>query len=68
MDKAQLQALARKHGTPLFVVDHDVIRRSYAEFKRHLPNVQVYYAVKANPAPEIIRTLYRLGSSFDVAS
>jgi ornithine decarboxylase len=33
-----------------------------------LPKVQAYYAVKANPAPEIIRTLYRAGASFDVAS
>jgi ornithine decarboxylase len=30
--------------------------------------VQAYYAVKANPAPEIVRTLYRAGASFDVAS
>jgi ornithine decarboxylase len=30
--------------------------------------VQAYYAVKANPDPEIIRTLYRAGASFDVAS
>jgi ornithine decarboxylase len=33
-----------------------------------LPKVQAYYAVKANPAPEIVRTLYRAGASFDVAS
>jgi ornithine decarboxylase len=30
--------------------------------------VQVYYAVKANSAPEIVRTFYEAGSSFDVAS
>ncbi len=30
--------------------------------------MQAYYAVKANPAPEIVRTLYRAGASFDVAS
>jgi ornithine decarboxylase len=30
--------------------------------------VQAYYAVKANPAPEIVRTLYQAGASFDVAS
>jgi ornithine decarboxylase len=30
--------------------------------------VQAYYSVKANPAPEIVRTLYRAGASFDVAS
>ncbi|HSW46561.1 MAG TPA: type III PLP-dependent enzyme [Phycisphaerae bacterium] len=65
---ASLKELARKHGTPLFIVDHDVLRRNYAEFRRHLPRVQVYYAVKANPAPEIVRTFYEAGSSFDVAS
>ena len=64
----QLQALAREHGTPLVVVNHDAIRENYALFKRHLPRVQGYYAVKANPAPEIVRTLFKAGASFDVAS
>jgi ornithine decarboxylase len=65
---AQLKTLAAEHGTPLFVVDHDALRRNYAEFRRRLPRVQAYYAVKANPAPEIVRTFYGLGASFDVAS
>jgi ornithine decarboxylase len=68
MTARQLQTIAREHGTPVVVVDHDVIRRNYAAFKRHLPKVQAYYAVKANPAPEIVRTLFRAGASFDVAS
>jgi ornithine decarboxylase len=68
MTKKLLLELARKHGTPLVVVDHDLLRRSYASFRRHLPKVQAYYAVKANPAPEILRTLYQAGASFDVAS
>ena len=50
------------------VIDHDVIRANYAAFKKHLPKVQAYYAVKANPEPAIIRALYRAGASFDVAS
>src|SRR6266576_3067004 len=64
----QLEDLAKEHGTPIVVIDHDQIRRNYAEFKKHLPKVQAYYAVKANPAPEIVRTLYKAGASFDVAS
>jgi ornithine decarboxylase len=64
----QLQAIARKHGTPVVVIDHEIIRRNYARYKKHLPKVQAYYAVKANPAPEIVSTLYELGASFDVAS
>ena len=68
MTSKQLQAIAKEHGTPVVVIDHDVIRANYAEFKKHLPNVQAYYAVKANPAPEIVRTLFKAGASFDVAS
>jgi ornithine decarboxylase len=64
----RLQKLAREHGTPLFVIDHDALRKAYREFRRYLPRVQVYYAVKANPDPEIVRTLFKEGASFDVAS
>ena len=66
--KELLQELAREHGTPIFVIDHEMIRENYREFKSHLPDVQVYFAVKANSDPEIVRTLFELGSSFDVAS
>ena len=53
-----LKQLAKKHGTPLFVVDHKVLRANYRQFKKHLPRVQAYYAVKANPDPAIVKTLY----------
>jgi len=68
MKTALLKELAHKHGTPLFIVDHEALRSNYAEFRRYLPRVQPYYAVKANADPAIIRTLYAIGSSFDVAS
>jgi ornithine decarboxylase len=68
MTKEQLQKLARKHGTPLVIIDHDALRKNYAEFRRHLPKVQCYFAVKANCEPAIIRTFYKAGASFDVAS
>jgi ornithine decarboxylase len=68
MTKHQIQTLARRHGTPLVIVDHDEIRRNYGLFRNHLPRVQCYFAVKANAEPAIIRTLYRAGASFDVAS
>jgi ornithine decarboxylase len=68
MTTKTLQALVREHGTPIVVIDHDVIRQNYASFRKHLPKVQAYYAVKANAEPEIVRTLYKAGASFDVAS
>src|ERR1017187_1700229 len=63
-----LKKLAEQHGTPLFVVDHEELRRNYATFKKYLPRVQAYYAVKANPDPAIVKTLFDAGASFDVAS
>jgi len=66
--RAQLKRLGRERGTPLFVVDHDALRKNYREFRKHLPRVQAYFAVKANPLPEIVRTFYAEGASFDVAS
>ena len=63
-----LKKLAKELGTPLFVVDHDALRRNYATFKKYLPRVQAYYAVKANADPAIVKTLYESGASFDVAS
>lgn len=63
-----LQQLAESHGTPLFVIDHDELRNNYATFKKYLPRVQAYYAVKANPDPAIVKTLFDAGASFDVAS
>ena len=68
ISQARLKKLAQQHGTPLFIIDHDALRKAYRLFRRHLPRVQVYYAVKANPDPEIVRTLFKEGASFDVAS
>lgn len=68
MDKNFFNNLVKEHGTPLLVIDHDKIRKNYFEFREKLPRVQIYYAVKANSELEIIKILYKLGSSFDVAS
>ncbi len=53
---------------PCLVVDLDVVRENYAAFARALPDTRVFYAVKANPAPEVLTLLAGLGSSFDCAS
>ena len=66
--KKELLDLAKKHGTPLFILDHNKLRENYRRFKKCQPRVQCYYAVKANSHPEIIKTLFNEGCSFDVAS
>jgi ornithine decarboxylase len=63
-----LREIAKRNGTPVLFMDHARIRENYKEFKTSLPRVQAYYAVKANSDPEIVKTLYKQGASFDVAS
>jgi ornithine decarboxylase len=53
---------------PCLVVDLDVVRDNYLSFAKALPDSKVFYAVKANPAPEILKLLVELGACFDVAS
>jgi len=53
---------------PCLVVDLDVVRENYQTFAKALPDSRVFYAVKANPAPELLSLLAGLGSCFDTAS
>ncbi len=54
--------------TPFIVVDLEIVRQNYARLASLFPFAKQYYAVKANPAPEVISLLRDLGSNFDIAS
>jgi len=58
----------RPSDGPRLVVDLDVVRDNYQTFAKALPDTRVFYAVKANPAPEVLGLLEKLGSCFDTAS
>ena len=58
----------RQPDTPCLVVDLDVVAEAYELLRRYLPLAKIFYAVKANPADEVVGMLRDLGSSFDVAS
>lgn len=64
---AERRREGRDNG-PCLVVDLDVVRDNYFGFARALPDTRVFYAVKANPAPEVLSLLASLGSCFDTAS
>ncbi len=59
---------AMKHETPFLVVNLDIVRRKYQELVTYFPFAKVYYAVKANPAVEVLEVLRDLGACFDIAS
>ncbi len=58
----------RNQDGPCLVLDLAVVRENYLSFAKALPDSKVFYAVKANPAPEILQLLASLGCCFDVAS
>ena len=58
----------RTEDGPCLVLDLDIVRGNYLALARALPDTRVFYAVKANPAPEVLNLLTALGSCFDVAS
>lgn len=58
----------QRPATPFLVVDLDVVRVRYQALRQVLPGAEIFYAVKANPAPEIVSTLAALGANFDLAS
>jgi ornithine decarboxylase len=58
----------RQPEGPCLVVDLDIVAGNFKAFRHALPDSHIYYAVKANPAPEVLRLLAGLGSNFDCAS
>ena len=58
----------RRPDGPCLVVDLEVVRKNYEAFARVMPDSRIFYAVKANPAPEVLSLLASLGSAFDAAS
>ena len=58
----------RRPETPCLVVDLDVVEENYRALARALPHADIFYAVKANPAKEILSLLLTMGSNFDAAS
>ncbi|MCC6468833.1 MAG: type III PLP-dependent enzyme [Alphaproteobacteria bacterium] len=55
-------------ATPCLVFDLASVEQKYREIEKAMPETRIYYAVKANPAPDILKLLVKLGSCFDVAS
>ena len=57
-----------KLPTPCLVMDLSLIENAFKKLQSSFPISKIYYAVKANSAPEIINCLKNSGSYFDVSS
>ena len=69
-DKVSLEALARKHGTPLYVYSAAAIAHRLELFQSAFSAVPhlICYAVKANSSLAIMDLLARRGAGFDIVS
>lgn len=65
---ARIKDLADTKETPFVVVDIATIEKQFDQLKGYFPYASVFYAVKANPANEVLEALRDRGSNFDVAS
>ncbi len=65
---ARLKSFADTKDTPFVVIDTATIDRAYQELEDNFPYANIYYAVKANPAPAILSLLAERGANFDIAS
>jgi diaminopimelate decarboxylase len=66
--KKSLESLTKNYEKPVYVYDLDILKERVSLLQKALPGVQVYYAMKANFHPEILRTLHNMGIGADVVS
>jgi ornithine decarboxylase len=60
--------LSGKNSTPFMLLRTSLVERNLMRLRQALPDVDVYYAVKANDHPAVIKTLLKSNCYFDVSS
>ncbi len=63
-----LRRLVQEHGSPVMAISRAALKNQVRRFRTQLPRVQPFYAIKANPHPEVLKTFVACGTGFDVAS
>ncbi len=65
---AALTALVTRFGSPLLLIDCNIIRRQYRALAAALPGVDLHYALKPQPDSTVVRVLAGEGAWFDLAT
>lgn len=61
--------LAKKYGTPAYVYNLDLVGNAYNSLVNCLPaGSRLYYSIKANPHPLIVKRLAELGCLIEISS
>ena len=67
-EEARFRQLVTQYGSPLLVLDCDMLRHKYRELSAALPGVGLYYAIKSLPHRDAVAALLAEGAGFDVAT
>ena len=68
-DLARAAAIAGRYGTPAYVYHLLAVRSAYTRLRAALPEPStVYYSLKANPHPDLVRVLVGAGCAAEVSS
>ncbi len=59
---------AQRYPTPFLLVDLHHVRENFRKIKKGISNCEVFYAIKANDNPAIIKELLKEEASFEVTS
>lgn len=62
------RALLRKFPTPLYVYDRAVIEKRCRDLRKYFPNAKIFYAVKANSNPELLKIIRKEGLGIECVS
>ncbi|VFM97676.1 MAG: ornithine decarboxylase [Candidatus Kentron sp. G] len=68
LTNTELTKLVERHGSPLVIVSRRELTENLRRLQAILPDVRLHYAVKANPARDLLQVLAAAGSGFDIAS
>ncbi|MDA3960763.1 MAG: type III PLP-dependent enzyme [Planctomycetota bacterium] len=67
-DPALLRATVAEHGVPVLLLSCETIRSQYRSLHEALPGVELHYALKPLPHPDVVAALADEGASFDLAT
>ncbi|MDY7019641.1 MAG: type III PLP-dependent enzyme [Chloroflexota bacterium] len=62
------EKISRSAEIPTLIINRGVIKHKYHEFHDRFSRAKIYYALKANPHPEIVRVLHECGCAFEISS
>ncbi|MEO1201570.1 MAG: type III PLP-dependent enzyme [Pseudomonadota bacterium] len=64
-----IEEIAARHGTPSFVYARPLLDAQYNGLRRALPErVDIYYSIKANPNPAVVKRFASLAAGLEIAS